>query len=106
MGWLACTEPWTQNNQNRGMGQESLGQVRDTWRPPSGVGVHVTDDVLSDIISTSVLILINTYYTAEPLTSKSESTGCIAQPRRSRMKPLTSSGDGCAKLIASWSSSL
>jgi hypothetical protein len=48
------------------MGQESLGQVPDSWRPPSGVRVRVTDDVLSDIVSTSVLILINTYYKADP----------------------------------------
>jgi hypothetical protein len=40
------------------MGQESLGQVPDSWRPPSGVRVCMTDDVLSDIVSTSVLILI------------------------------------------------
>lgn len=40
------------------MGQESLGQVPDSWRPPSGIRVHATNDVLSDIISTSVLILI------------------------------------------------
>jgi hypothetical protein len=65
----------------------------------------VTDDVLSDIVSTSVLILINAYYKADPLTSKPGSTGCIAQPRRSRMKPSTSCGDGCARLTASWLSS-
>jgi hypothetical protein len=82
------------------MGQESLGQVPDSYRPPSGVRVCVTDDVLSDIVSISVLILINTYYKADPLTSKPGSTGCIVQLRRSHMKPSTSYGDGCAKLLA------
>jgi len=48
------------------MGQESLGQVPDSYRPLSGVRVRMTDDVLSDIVSTSVLILINTYYKADP----------------------------------------
>ena len=50
------------------MGQESLGQVPDSC---------VTDDVLSDIMNTSVLILINIYYKADPLTSKPGSTGYI-----------------------------
>jgi hypothetical protein len=59
----------------------------------------VTDDVLSDIVSTSVLILINTYYKADPLTSKPGLTGCIVQPRRSRMKPSTSCGDGWARAL-------
>jgi len=63
--------------------KESLGQVFDPWRPPSGVRVRVTDDVLSDIVSTSVLILINTYYKADPLTSKPGPTGYIVQLRRS-----------------------
>jgi len=40
------------------MGQESLGQVLNSYRSPSGVKVRVTEGVLSDIVSISVLILI------------------------------------------------
>jgi hypothetical protein len=82
VGW-ACTELYTQDEEDRCMGQESLGQVPDSWRPLSGVRVRVTDDVLSDIVSISVLILINTYYKVDPLTSKPGSTGCIVQPGKS-----------------------
>ena len=58
------------------MGQESLGQVPDSWRPPpSGVRVRVTDGVLLGIVTISVLILINTYDKADPPTSKAGSTG-------------------------------
>jgi hypothetical protein len=38
----------------------------DPWRPPSGVRVRVTDDVLPDIVSNLVLIPINIYYKAGP----------------------------------------
>jgi hypothetical protein len=100
-GWLACTELYTQDEEDRCMGQESLGQVPDSWRPLSGVRVRVTDDVLSDIVSISVLILINTSYKADPLTSKPGSTGCIVQPRGSRTKPPANCGDGYAKFTAS-----
>jgi hypothetical protein len=83
------------------MGQESLGQVSDFWRSLSGVRVRVTDDVLLDIISILVLILINTYYKTDPLTSKPGSTECIVQLKKSRMKPSTNYGNSCAKLTAS-----
>jgi hypothetical protein len=52
------------------MGQESLGQVPDSWRPLNSVRVRMTDDVLLDIMSTLILILINTYYKTDPPTSK------------------------------------
>jgi hypothetical protein len=52
------------------MGQESLGQVPDSYRPLSDVRVRVTNNILTDIMSISVLILINTYYKTDPLTSK------------------------------------
>ena len=41
------------------MGEESLGQVPDSWRPLSGVRVRVTNDVLSDMkVHKQLLILI------------------------------------------------
>jgi hypothetical protein len=42
---------------------------------PSGFRVCVTDGVLSDIVTISVLILINTYDKADSPTSKAGSTG-------------------------------
>jgi len=59
-----------------------------SWHGPRISGI--------DIVSTSVLILINTYYKADP---KPGLTGCIVQPRRSRMKPSTGCGDGCARAL-------
>ena len=52
------------------------------------VRVRVTDGVLSDIVTISVLILNNTYDKADPPTSKAGSTGPKVQPRR-RTKPIS-----------------
>jgi hypothetical protein len=56
-----CTELYTQDEEDRCMGQESLGQVPEPRQPLSGVRVRVTSNALSDIVSISVLILINNY---------------------------------------------
>jgi len=49
----------------------------------------VTDGVLSDIVTISVLILINTYDKADPPTLKAESTGPNVQLRRRRTKTIS-----------------
>jgi hypothetical protein len=68
----------------------------------SHLRVHVTDDVVSGIVFTSALILINTFSQADPLTSKPRPTRSSAQPRGRRTKPSASSGNGCAKPTVSW----
>jgi hypothetical protein len=68
------------------------------------VRVRVADGVLLDIVTISVLILINTYEKADPPTSKAGSTGPNVQPRRRRTKPSASCGNPCAKLTACWPS--
>jgi hypothetical protein len=67
----------------------------------SSFRVHVTDDVVSGIVYTSALILINTFSQADPQASKPGLTGPSAQPRRRRTRPSASSGNGCTKPTAS-----
>src|ERR1700722_4847808 len=71
------------------MGKECLGQVPDPYWPSSGVRVRGTDGVLSDIVTISVLILINTYDKADPPTLKAGSTGPNVQLRRRRTKTIS-----------------
>jgi hypothetical protein len=66
----------------------------------------MTDGVLLDIITISVLILINTYDKADPPTSKARSIRPNVQPRKRRTKPSASYGNPYIKLIAYWPSGL
>jgi hypothetical protein len=97
-GWLASTEPQPKSDQIHRMGQASLGQVRDH---PSSIMVRVADSILSGTVSISESIPINTYWKADPRTSKPRLTGFSAQQRRRPTRPSVRYGKGCAKVTAS-----